>query len=68
MRGREGAIDLNFEQRFSFNGKKQSHQTNDQTNYDYGFRIYNAGIGRFLRVDPITKKVLLGSHCCRYFT
>jgi RHS repeat-associated protein len=31
-----------------------AHKTNSQTNYDYGFRIYNAGIGKFLSVDPLT--------------
>jgi len=39
-----------------FNNKEKSHKTNSQTNYDYGFRIYNAGIGKFLSVDPLTKK------------
>jgi RHS repeat-associated protein len=24
--------------------------------YDYGFRIYNAQLGKFLSVDPLTKK------------
>jgi RHS repeat-associated protein len=38
-----------------FNNKEKSHKTNSQTNYDYGFRIYNAGIGKFLSVDPLTK-------------
>lgn len=38
-----------------FNNKEKSHKTNSQTNYDYGFRIYNAGIGIFLSVDPLTK-------------
>jgi RHS repeat-associated protein len=37
-----------------FNNKEKSHKTNSKTNYDYGFRIYNAGIGRFLSVDPLT--------------
>lgn len=39
-----------------FNNKEKSHKTNSQTNYDYGFRIYNAGIGKFLRVDPMAEK------------
>lgn len=37
-----------------FNNKEKSHKTNSQINYDYGFRIYNAGFGKFLRVDPLT--------------
>jgi RHS repeat-associated protein len=32
-----------------------AHKKNSQINYDYGFRIYNAGIGKFLRVDPLTQ-------------
>ena len=43
--------------RYGFNGKEkdESGEWGDLTHYDYGFRIYNPGIGRFLSVDPLTK-------------
>jgi RHS repeat-associated protein len=42
--------------RFGFNGKEQDPEPSGQGNqYDYGFRIYNPRIGRFLSVDPLTK-------------
>lgn len=39
--------------RFSFNGKEDDEETQTQ---DYGFRIYNSNTGKFLSVDPLTKK------------
>ena len=41
----------------AFNGKEkdESGEFGNLTNYDYGFRIYNPGIGRFLSVDPLFK-------------
>jgi RHS repeat-associated protein len=42
--------------RFGFNGKEADKQVNGEGNiYDYGFRIYNTRIGKFLSVDPLTK-------------
>jgi len=43
------------EYRYGFNGKEKDEngEWGDHTNYDYGFRIYNPGIGRFLSVDPL---------------
>jgi RHS repeat-associated protein len=38
--------------RYGYNGKEQDKDF--ANNYDYGFRIYNAGIGKFLSVDPLT--------------
>ena len=38
--------------RFTFNGKEIDNETKTQ---DYGFRIYNTNLGRFLSVDPLTK-------------
>jgi RHS repeat-associated protein len=41
--------------RFGFNGKEADPEAVAAgSQYDYGFRIYNTGIGRFLSVDPIT--------------
>ena len=43
--------------RFGFNGKElDDNQEWGQgtTNYDYGFRIYNPAIARFLSVDPLS--------------
>jgi RHS repeat-associated protein len=39
--------------RYGFNGKEMDTETETQ---DYGMRIYNPGLGRFLSVDPITRK------------
>ncbi|MEO0790431.1 MAG: hypothetical protein AAFY36_17335, partial [Bacteroidota bacterium] len=41
--------------RFGFNGKENDEdgEWGDFTHYDYGFRIYNPVIARFLSVDPL---------------
>ncbi len=39
--------------RFGFNGKEKDPSISSLTHYDYGFRIYNPAIGRFLSVDPL---------------
>ena len=41
--------------RYGFNGKEKDPETAGTSTYDYGFRIYNPALGRFLSVDPITK-------------
>lgn len=38
--------------RYGFNGKENDDETGTQ---DYGMRIYNPNLGRFLSVDPISK-------------
>ena len=38
--------------RYGFNGKEKD---SDPIQYDYGFRIYDSRLGRFLSVDPLTK-------------
>jgi RHS repeat-associated protein len=42
--------------RFHFNGKETDNEVYGEGNvYDYGFRIYNPRLGKFLSVDPLTK-------------
>ena len=43
--------------RFGFNGKEKDNdgEWGNSTHYDYGFRIYDPSIARFLSVDPLTK-------------
>jgi RHS repeat-associated protein len=42
--------------RYGFNGKEKDNSGEwGQTSYDYGFRIYNPAMGRFLSTDPLTK-------------
>jgi len=37
------------------NGKEEDDDFNSLIAFDYGFRIYNPAIGRFLSVDPLTR-------------
>ncbi|MBN2611256.1 MAG: RHS repeat-associated core domain-containing protein [Bacteroidales bacterium] len=42
--------------RFGFNGKEMDNEISGSGNmYDYGFRIYDSRVARFLSVDPITR-------------
>jgi RHS repeat-associated protein len=43
--------------RYGFNGKEKDEEGmgGGGSTYDYGFRIYNPQIGKFLSVDPLTK-------------
>lgn len=42
--------------RYGFNGKENDNEVKGEGNqYDYGFRIYDTRIGRFLSVDPLYK-------------
>ena len=43
--------------RYGFNGKENDNEVKGEGNQqDYGFRIYDPRIGRFLSIDPITSK------------
>jgi RHS repeat-associated protein len=48
---------LSEEYKFGFNGKEMDNDWNGKTGatYDYGFRIYDARIAKFMSVDPLTK-------------
>ena len=53
MPGRSYASQTGY--RYGFNGKETDKDMNSLKVYDYGFRIYNPAIGKFLSVDPLTK-------------
>jgi RHS repeat-associated protein len=43
--------------RYAFNGKEKDDEVKDAgVQYDYGMRVFDARLGRFLSVDPLTKK------------
>lgn len=52
MPGRQ-LVSTNY--RYGFNGKENDKEWGDQLIQDYGFRLYNPAIGKFLSVDPLTK-------------
>lgn len=54
MPGRSFNLGDNY--RYGFNGKENDNEVKGEGNQqDYGFRIYDPRIGRFLSVDPLTK-------------
>jgi RHS repeat-associated protein len=42
--------------RYGFNSKEKDRELWPEDHYDYGFRIYNPAIGKFLSVDPLTQQ------------
>jgi RHS repeat-associated protein len=53
--GGSGSVNAGGGYRYGFNGKEQDGETYGNGNeYDYGFRIYNPRIGKFLSVDPLS--------------
>ncbi len=45
----------NLDNSFGFNGKLRDKSFGITTNYNYGFRIYSSGLGRFLSLDPLSR-------------
>jgi RHS repeat-associated protein len=55
LKGRELYASSDVKYRNGFNGKERDNEVaGSGTVYDYGFRIYNSSLGRFLSVDPLT--------------
>jgi RHS repeat-associated protein len=55
MPGRKYSADGTY--RYGFNGKENDNEVKGEGNQqDYGMRIYNPRLGRFLSVDPLAKK------------
>ena len=49
-----GCVDV---YRYGFNGKENDNEVKGEGNQqDYGMRIYDPRVGRFLSVDPLTKQ------------
>ncbi len=43
--------------RYGFNGKEKDNEVKGEGNqYDYGFRIYDPRVGKFLSIDPLATK------------
>ena len=56
MTGREYLGDTSKKYRYGFNGKENDNEVKGEGNQqDYGMRIYDLRLGRFLSVDPLTK-------------
>ncbi len=54
--GGEGSYESYGYYRYGFNGKENDNEVKGSGNQqDYGMRIYDPRVGRFLSVDPMTK-------------
>ncbi|MEZ4916428.1 MAG: RHS repeat-associated core domain-containing protein [Chitinophagales bacterium] len=55
MPGRHKPAQSGEEYRFGFNGKEKDPEGmgGGGSTYDYGFRIYNPQLGKFLSIDPL---------------
>ena len=53
----DGRSEQDSAYRYGFNGKEEDSngEWGSKSHYDYGFRIYNPSIAKFLSVDPLTK-------------
>ena len=56
MPGRTYTPPSNEKYRFGFNGKEDDKEWGTSNIQDYGFRLYNPALGKFLSVDPLSPK------------
>jgi RHS repeat-associated protein len=54
MPGRRFSAGTNY--RYGFNGKENDKDIQGGNDFDYGFRIYNASLAKFLTLDPLSQK------------
>ena len=55
MNDRKGSYNAQ-DYRYGYNGKENDNEVKGESNQqDYGFRVYDPRVGRFLSVDPLTK-------------
>ncbi len=55
MNDRKGGYNAQ-DYRYGYNGKENDNEVKGESNQqDYGFRVYDPRVGRFLSVDPLTK-------------
>jgi len=53
----DGGLARNGKYRYGFNGKEQDNETKGYADQiDYGMRIYDPRVGRFMSIDPLQKK------------
>jgi RHS repeat-associated protein len=57
MPGRKYSATTSAQYRYGFNGKENDNEVKGEGNQqDYGLRIYDTRLGKFLSVDPLSKK------------
>ena len=55
--GTAGSYDLSSDYRYGYNGKEKDNEIKGEANsLDYGARIYDPRVGRWMSVDPLVRK------------
>jgi RHS repeat-associated protein len=57
LTGTAGSYDLSSDYRYGFNGKEKDNEIKGEANsLDYGARIYEPRVGRWMSTDPLQSK------------